>query len=76
MTLFNKLLVLAIRFGVRGASAPRVYHLEPLVFRDPTDDGPEVEILREGKVIVRQGDEFVLSYLYPYGLNRMKTRYY
>ena len=61
MTLFDKLLLLTEWRPKFNRQAPRVHHLETLVFRDPTDDGPEVEILREGKVIVRQGDEVVLA---------------
>ncbi len=45
---------------------------QPFVFRDPTDDGPEVDILRAGKVIMRQGDAFVLGYPSP----RVKGRYF
>ncbi len=56
----------------------RAGHQQPLVFVDPTDDGPEVDILRRGKVIVRRGDDFILArplppltvrdrrYAYPY----------
>lgn len=40
--------------------------------RDPADDGPEVNILRENKVIVRQGDDFILGFTQP----RVKGRYY
>jgi hypothetical protein len=43
---------------------------QPRVFVDPTDDGPEVDILRQGKVIIRQGDNFVLGFIPPKARNR------
>ncbi len=46
--------------------------MAPFVFVDRADDGPEVEILRAGKEIVRQGDNFVLAYIPP----RVKGRYF
>jgi len=49
----------------------RAGHLQPLVFVDPTDDGPEVDILRLGKTIVRHGDDFFLVFVNP----KIKSRW-
>lgn len=47
---------------------------QPRVFVDPTDDGPEVDILRRDKVIVRQGDDFIL--VLPLPTPKIRNRNY